>query len=53
LYELIRKMVDEYDYPVCFDFPVGHVSDNLPMIEGADVVFSVGERSVDLSFCIK
>ena len=34
-------------------FPVGHVSDNLPMIEGADVVFSVGERSVDLSFCIK
>lgn len=46
-------MVEEYDYPVCFDFPVGHVPDNLPLIEGAEVTFSVGNSSVDLSFCIK
>ena len=53
LYELIYRLVEEYDYPVCFDFPVGHVSDNLPLIEGADVIFSVTSRSVDLSFVIK
>ena len=53
LYELIYRLVEEYDYPVCFDFPVGHVSDNLPLIEGAEVLFSVGKESVDLSFCIK
>lgn len=53
LYELIYRLVEEYDYPVCFDFPVGHVSDNLPLIEGSDVIFSVTSRSVDLSFCIK
>lgn len=53
LYELIYRLVEEYDYPVCFDFPVGHVSDNLPLIEGAEVFFSVGKESVDLSFCIK
>ncbi len=53
LYELIWHMVEEYDYPVCFDFPVGHVADNLPLIEGAEVNFSVSKQSVDLSFCIK
>ena len=51
LYELIWHMVEEYDYPVCFDFPVGHVADNLPLIEGAEVNFSVSKQSVDLSFC--
>lgn len=53
LYELIWHMVEEYDYPVCFDFPVGHVADNLPLIEGAEVNFSVSKQSVDLSFYIK
>lgn len=53
LYELIWHMVEVYDYPVCFDFPVGHVADNLPLIEGAEVNFSVSKQSVDLSFCIK
>lgn len=53
LYELIWHMVEEYDYPVCFDFPVGHVADNLPLIEGSEVKFSVSKQSVDLSFCIK
>lgn len=53
LYELIWHMVEEYDYPVCFDFPVGHVADNLPLIEGSEVNFSVSKQSVDLSFCIK
>lgn len=53
LYELIYRLVEEYDYPVCFDFPVGHVPDNLPLIEGAEVDFSVGTQAVDLSFRIK
>ena len=53
LYELIGRMVEEYDYPVCFDFPVGHVADNLPLIEGAEVDFSVESQAVRLSFCIK
>ena len=53
LYELIYRLVEEYDYPVCFDFPVGHVSDNLPLIEGVEVLFSVNKESVDLAFCIK
>ncbi len=53
LYELVGRLVEEYDYPVCFDFPVGHVTDNLPLIEGAEVDFAVGNQSVNLSFRIK
>ena len=27
-------MIKEYDYPVCFNFPVGHVKNNWPMLGG-------------------
>src|SRR5205809_3019995 len=28
IYEIIYDKVKEYNYPVCFDFPVGHVNEN-------------------------
>lgn len=28
LYEIVSEKVREYAYPVCFDFPVGHVKEN-------------------------
>ncbi|MEO5501640.1 MAG: LD-carboxypeptidase, partial [Ginsengibacter sp.] len=28
LYEIVMEVVKEYNYPVCFDFPVGHVREN-------------------------
>ncbi len=47
--EIIREHVSEYDYPVCFDFPAGHVKRNLALIMGATVELNVGE-CVDLKF---
>ena len=35
------------DYPVYFNFPVGHVTHNLPLINGARVEFTVGEKEVE------
>ena len=26
--EIILDAVSEFDYPVCFDFPAGHIKDN-------------------------
>ncbi len=28
VYEMVMEKVKEYDYPVCFDFPVGHQKEN-------------------------
>lgn len=50
LYRALADMVKEYDYPICFNFPVGHVTNNLPLIEGAEVELTVGKKSVELVF---
>lgn len=51
LYGALHDLVAEYDYPVCFNFPVGHVTYNLPLINGAPVEFTVnGNKTVELKF---
>lgn len=50
LYAALADLVKEYDYPVCFNFPVGHVTANLPLINGAQVEFTVGKKKVELKF---
>ena len=48
--EIIREHVDEFDFPVCFDFPAGHVKRNLALIMGAGVELTVGDNGVELNF---
>ena len=50
LYGALADLVKEYDYPICFGFPVGHVTMNVPMINGARVTLEVGKKEVKLSF---
>jgi muramoyltetrapeptide carboxypeptidase len=47
--EIISEAVAEYNYPVCFDFPSGHIDRNLPLVLGADVRLEVGQ-SIELNF---
>ncbi len=46
--ELIADAVKEYDYPVCFDFPVGHVARNYPLICGSRVELNVTKKVTEL-----
>lgn len=48
--QLIADAVSEYDYPVCFNFPAGHVDDNLPLKMGEIVHFEVVKNGVKLIF---
>ncbi len=48
--EIVLDMVKEYDYPVCFDFPAGHVSDNRALILGKTVNLKVKQTEVNLHY---
>lgn len=43
LQESIRNAVSEYHFPLCFDFPVGHVKLNFPLIMGGAATLKVEE----------
>jgi len=48
--EIIRAIVEEYDYPVCFGFPAGHVADNHAMMFGAKARLSVAKGKVAIKY---
>ncbi len=49
-YEIIHEHIAEYDYPVSFDFPVGHVADNRAIGVGMNAYLDVNKEGVELHF---
>ena len=43
LYELVIEKVKEFNYPVCFNFPVGHQVNNYALKCGAPHIFTVDQ----------
>ncbi|MCW8980255.1 MAG: LD-carboxypeptidase [Altibacter sp.] len=48
--EIIREAVSEYDYPVCFNFPSGHIEDNRALVLGREVDLVITKNKITLSF---
>jgi len=46
--EIIMEVVKEYDYPVCFDFPAGHVPNNCSLIFGKKLNLKVDTNFTNL-----
>ena len=46
LQELLWNIIREYDYPVCFDFPVSHTDKNYALKVGVRYRLKVGEKKV-------
>lgn len=46
--EIILDAVKEYDYPVCFNFPSGHIDRNLALKFGVEYELRVSASNVDL-----
>jgi len=42
-YEIISDAIEEYHYPVCFNFPAGHIEQNLTLRLGSNVKLEIGE----------
>ena len=47
-YEIIYDVVKEYDYPVCFGFPVSHEKENYALKIGVGYKLRVGKSKVNL-----
>ncbi|MBN8674952.1 MAG: LD-carboxypeptidase [Chitinophagales bacterium] len=47
-YEVIHEIVKEYDFPVCFDFPVSHTDRNYALKIGAGYKLKVSKAKVTL-----
>jgi muramoyltetrapeptide carboxypeptidase len=42
--EIIAEAVEDYPYPVCCNFPAGHIDDNRALILGREVTMDIGEE---------
>jgi muramoyltetrapeptide carboxypeptidase len=45
-YEIIQDIVKEYDYPVCYNFPVSHNKENYALKVGVGYKLKVGKNKV-------
>jgi muramoyltetrapeptide carboxypeptidase len=48
--QIIEEHVAEFGYPVCYDFPVGHVGDNRAMGVGMEAFLRVADDAVQLRY---
>jgi muramoyltetrapeptide carboxypeptidase len=48
VYEIIRDIISGYDFPVCFNFPVGHQRENYALKIGAVYTLTVRKNKVTL-----
>jgi len=48
--EIIMDKVAEYDYPVIFDFPAGHIDDNRALFLGRKIKLKASEEHNHISF---
>lgn len=48
--ELIMDVIAEYNYPVCFDFPAGHVPNNCSLVLGKTLALCVKQDGASISY---
>jgi muramoyltetrapeptide carboxypeptidase len=48
--EMFAEAVKNYSYPVCFNFPAGHIDYNLPLLLGENITLEVSAENVLIDF---
>jgi muramoyltetrapeptide carboxypeptidase len=48
--EIIKEITKEYNIPICFNFPAGHISDNRALVFGKEVTLEVTAAGTKLTF---
>lgn len=47
--DMINDIVGEYDFPIAYGVPVGHVDHNVPLVESSEVTLTVTPEKVTLA----
>lgn len=48
--QIVLEITKEYDFPICFDFPAGHIPDNRALKLGTEVNLNVTETKTTLNY---
>ena len=48
-YEIVKTHTEEYDFPIGFGFPTGHIDDNQPLVEGGYYKLNVSDTNSSLT----
>lgn len=48
--EIIWDAVKEYDFPVCFDVPAGHIPDNRALIFGQELSLTISKENIEFEY---
>ncbi|MCX2472802.1 LD-carboxypeptidase [Pedobacter sp. MC2016-05] len=48
--QVIWDIVKDYAYPICFNFPTGHIENNLSMVLGAEVELKAEKNDVQFKY---
>ncbi|WKS95212.1 S66 peptidase family protein [Riemerella columbina] len=49
-YQIIAHRLKDYDFPIIYGFPNGHIYENLPLVIGAEVRMKVSPKAVSLTY---
>ncbi|MCK5823736.1 MAG: LD-carboxypeptidase, partial [Bacteroidales bacterium] len=49
-YEIINDAVAEYSYPVCYNFPSGHIKQNFALILGREIKLEINNLQTIVGF---
>ena len=49
-YEIINDAIAEYNYPVCYNFPSGHIKQNLALILGGKISLDINNLQTTVEF---
>lgn len=48
--QIIARHVSDYDYPVCFHFPAGHIEDNRALVLGGKINIKITKHDFELTY---
>jgi muramoyltetrapeptide carboxypeptidase len=51
--QIVLEHCADFGYPICFDFPVGHVARNLAMLVGREATLEVTPEGTALTFAVE